>query len=107
MQAAAEVAVVGERSREERDAELRKRAIDVDEATPRKRPRRDEIETRVAKVASSEGQVVSGSAYLGSKVELETRVAKVASSEGQVAKCIYHRHTQYSSAHFQSLLLSV
>ena len=46
-----EVAVVGERTREQRDAEGRKRAIDLDAETPRKRSKVG-LETRVAKARS-------------------------------------------------------
>ena len=46
-----EVAVVGELTREQRDAEGRKRAIDLDAESPRKRSK-VELETRVAKARS-------------------------------------------------------
>ena len=50
-----EVSVVGERTRDQKDAEGRKRAIDLTEGTmetPRKRSRADDVETRVAKARS-------------------------------------------------------
>ena len=50
-----EVSVVGERTRDQKDAEGRKRAIDLTEGTmdtPRKRIRADDVETRVAKARS-------------------------------------------------------
>ena len=45
-----EPVVVGERTREQRDAEGRKHAIDLDEETPRKRAKQlEEVHTRIAK----------------------------------------------------------
>ena len=53
--ASSDCVVVGERTREEKDAEARKHAIDVDEEPPRKRSRAaaDQLEARVATARST------------------------------------------------------
>ena len=55
-----EVRETGERSREEKDAELRKRAVDLEYDTPRKRSRTQasQLEERVAKARSSTNSAI-------------------------------------------------
>ena len=102
---ASEVEVTGGRTREEKDTDLRKRAIDLDADTPRKRSRNHQaqLEERVAKARSTTDSAIEKKAkevaqpafndYMSDKIdEAELKCRKV---EARVRATLEHkqRHT--------------